>query len=48
MKQPRENCLSCKMISVCSLLGIGGYLIYRGKSQTPASKYSMYAIGTGN
>jgi len=42
----KESCLSCKVISVGSLLGIGGYLINKSKSQPPVSKYSLFAIGT--
>lgn len=41
----KETCLSCKVISVCCLFGIGGYFFKLGLTNKPRIVYNM--IGTG-
>lgn len=43
----KNSCLSCKIISVCSLIGIGAYLIHQGRLQKSSSKYILFAMGGG-
>lgn len=43
----KENCLSCKVISISCLTGIGGYLIYTAKAYKGNSKIFTTVLGTG-
>lgn len=42
----KENCLSCKIISIGCLFGIGGYFFKLGLTNKPRIVYNI--IGTGN
>lgn len=42
----KEECISCKIISVCTFVGIGGYLCYISRKQPSLSKYSLIVLGT--
>lgn len=45
--QKKEPCLSCKVISISALFGIGSYLIMQGKRQTPKSRVAFFTMGLG-
>lgn len=45
----KDYCLSCKLISVFSMIGIGAYLVHQGRLQksSAAAKYTLFALGGG-
>lgn len=46
-KSEVKDCLSCKLTSVVTLLGIGTYFIYQGRKQK-SSRHVLYTLGAGN
>lgn len=46
MKETDKQCISCKLTCTFTLLGIGAYLVYHGRSQK-SGKYALYMIGGG-